>query len=98
MFCFYCDNRVSRIEEMPTGSHFAAIIFDTKTTWTPPYDRHDSPDGTTDQECVTEHYVFTDEDDLKLFLKMAHDEKKKVVFYHVPKLGSMQVEVNVKLS
>lgn len=63
----------------------------------PPNGRRDSPGGISSSESVAEHYVFTDLVYLKLCLQMAKYEKKNHVFYDVPKMGNLEVELKINL-
>lgn len=96
LFSFYCDNRVGCPEEMPTGPHWAALLFGTRSVYQPGYDDRDP--GHTSQEDDHQYYVFNDEAELSQFILFCQEEKKKFVFFKVAGIGKAETKVSVTVA
>jgi len=82
-------------KDKPNGPHFGAVLFDTRTEWTPAYDKN-HPDT-----CVTlseiHYFAFPDKETLVEWIKRASKEKKQFFFFEVKKVGDLEVKVSVNL-
>jgi len=80
-------------KDMPKGSHYAAVLFGTRTEWTPAYDRHDSDSSCSVPEIT--YFAFYSLEELETWVAEAAQDKKQFFFYHVPKLGEATIKVSV---
>lgn len=85
---------VDSFEKRPTGPHYAAILFETKQEWTPPYDK-DDVGSSHSVNCLT-YFCFTEEENLKTWVEEATVDNKQFIFYQVSQLGKAQINVSVK--
>ena len=82
-------------KEKPTGPHFAAVLFDTRTEWTPAYDRHDTDSSSTVPDI--HYFAFPDQETLREWVLRAAKDKKQFFFFEVKKLGEAELKVSVDL-
>jgi hypothetical protein len=88
--------KVSKREQVPAEPHYQALVFGTRSEWSPPYDRHDDPSGSSSSVPNVDLYVFKQRKDLELFVDEAARTGASFVFYHVGSLGKATVHVEVK--
>jgi hypothetical protein len=92
--------RANNKNDVPTGHHFAILVYTTSSTYVPGDERsrtnpgHGYPGGYETHNSF-EHYVTHDKPQWESLIKELHLEKKNFVFFEVEKLG--QIEVQVKL-
>lgn len=80
-------------KERPTGPHFAAVLFGTRTEWTPAYDRNDTASSCSVSEIT--YFAFPDKATLSEWVLRASKEKKEFFFFEVKKVGEAELKVNV---
>lgn len=85
-------------KEKPTGSHFAAVLFETKSEWTPPYDHHDNPGGSSSTVPTVTYFAFPDKETLGEWVLRAAKDKKEFFFFEVKKVGQAELKVNIDVS
>ena len=86
---------VKNPRQKPNGPHFAAILFQTRSEWSPGYDRDDSGSSSTVDEIV--YFAFPDKETLKEWVIRAANDKKQYFFFEVKKMGEAQLKVDVDL-
>lgn len=88
---------VQKPEEQPKGEHYAAVLFDTRSEYSPPWDKHDT--GSSYSVPQTIYFAFLKKEDLEMWVGEASKSNKKFFFFHVTKLGeaNLQVKVNTDL-
>jgi hypothetical protein len=86
---------VKEEKHKPTGPHYAAILFGTRSEYDPPYDEKDRGSSYTVPEIT--YFAFKEEQDLKQWIAEATQERYKFFFYRVEKLGEIKVDINLTL-
>jgi hypothetical protein len=84
---------VRKPEEKPKGPHFAAVMFDTRTEYTPAYDEKDY--GSSSSVPEIQYFAFPDKETLGAWLLRAKKDNKSFFFFEVKKLGEMTLKVAV---
>lgn len=87
-------HKVSKRDQIPSGPHYQALVFGTRSEWTPPYDARDGSGSSYSVENV-DVYVFTKRDEFELFVSEAAKSSVSFVFYAVNGLGKATVKVEV---
>lgn len=83
------------IDKLPDGSHFQAVVFVTRSISNPGYDPRDPRYGESYRsEQGVDLYAFTSSLELENFVTDVSRSSSKFAFYHVPRLGSMKVEID----
>lgn len=82
-------------KDAPKKAHFAAVLFETRNEWTPPYDRFDDAGGTSSTIEYVQYFAFPDKELLSAWILRATKDKKKFFFFEVKKLGEVELKVNV---
>lgn len=85
---------VRKPEEAPKGSHFAGVMFDSHTVHTPAYDLHDHDSTSTVPHTV--YFAFKTKDEVAMWASEATLAKKKIFFFEVKQLGSVEIKADVK--
>jgi hypothetical protein len=91
------DFKVEKREQIPTTPHFQALIFTQRSEWTPPYDHHDSPGGTSYNVSDVHVYAFKKKEELELFVTEVTKSGASFVFFAVSALGKSSVKVEVAM-
>lgn len=89
---------VTKSENKPTGPHFAAVLFGTRSEWTPSYDQFDSRGGSTHTVNEITYFAFPTKEILDAWLLRASKENKKFFFFEVKKLGEIELKVSTSVS
>lgn len=86
---------VTKPEEKPNGSHYAAVLFEVMNYSSPGYDQGD-PNEQNSFPHVT-YFAFPDQETLKEWLLRATKDKKQFFFFEVKKLGNAEFKISVDL-
>jgi len=86
---------VRQPKDKPKGPHFAAVLFDSRTEYTPPYDRDDT--GSSCEVPVINYFAFPDQATLKEWVLRAAKDKKQFFFFEVKKVGQAELKIDVDL-
>lgn len=88
---------VDKPEKKPKGEHYGVVLLDTRSEYTPPYGKHDSGGSCNVPDVM--YYAFVNKEDLEMFLGEASKANKNFFFFHVAKLGevNLQVKINTDL-
>ena len=81
-------------KNMPKGPHFAAVLFETETRYSPGYDERDT--GSSYSAIVTQYFAFPDKKTLESWLLRVTKEGKQFFFFEVKKLGEVELKVSVE--
>ncbi len=84
---------VKEAKQKPGGPHYAAVLFGTRSEYSPPYDKGDS--GYSSQVPEITYFAFLDKNDLTTWVGEASKANKEFFFFHVNKLGEMNIKVSV---
>lgn len=84
-------------KQRPIGAHFAAVLFETRNEWTPPYDRYDEPTGSSSTIEYVSYFAFPDKQTLSEWVSRAAKNKMQFFCFEVKKIGSVEVKVNVDI-
>jgi hypothetical protein len=84
---------VREAKEKPKVPHYAAVLFDSRTEYTPAYDERDRASSHSVSEI--HYFAFTEKKDLEAWLLRAKKENKQFFFFEVKKLGEVAVKVSV---
>lgn len=88
-------NMVREEKDKPKGPHFAAVMFDTRSEWTPGYDAGEAVSSST---CSVIHYfAFTIKNDLETWIAEATQAKKQFFFFRVAKVGEAEIRIHVDI-
>lgn len=87
---------VKKPEETPTGRHYAVVLFERRTEYTPAYDANDH--ASSYEVPDIEYFAFHDKATLQAFLLRVTRANKKFFFFEVKKLGEVSLQVNVDIS
>lgn len=82
-------------EKQPTSPHFAAVLFEKRDDWTPPYDQHDPREGTVSTFKYVTYFAFLDKQTLDAWVSCAIKNKMKFFCFEVKKVGLVEVNVGV---
>lgn len=91
----WCKHEVKEQKDTPKGAHYAVIVFDTRTEYTPPYDYHDRGEYSTSRVPEISYFCFYEREDLQAYIAYITDEKKKFFFFYVPKMGEHKINISV---
>lgn len=94
--------RVAKKDDVPKGHHYAVLIYKSDSVYIPGDERsrtnpgHGYPARNETFESF-EHYVTEDKVEWEDFVKSLHYiNKNNFIFFEVPKLGSLEVNVSIK--
>ncbi len=87
---------VRQPEDKPVDPHYAAVLFDTRTEYSPAYDSSDYSSASTVHE--THYFRFYAREELEMWVAEATRSNKKFFFFHVAKLGEATVKVDIDVS
>ena len=82
-------------KQRPTGPHFAAVLFETRTEYTPSYDQDDP--GSSCSVPDIHYFAFPDRETLQKWVLRAAKDKKQFFCFEVKRLASVELKVNVEL-
>lgn len=91
----WADFMVREAKDKPKGPHFAAVLFETRSEWTPGYSASDGGSSSTVPSIV--YFAFPDKETLGEWLLRASKESKRFFFFEVTKLGQAQLKVDLDL-
>lgn len=84
---------VEKPENKPTGPHFAAVLFDEMSYYSPGYDQNDPTVQNSFKHVV--YFAFPDHETLSAWVLRATKANKKFFFFEVKKLGQAELKVSV---
>lgn len=80
-------------KDRPAGSHYAAVLFETRTEYIPPYDQRDCGTSITSPEI--HYFAFPDKKTLESWLLRATKANKNFFFFEVKKIGDVKLSVSI---
>lgn len=82
-------------KDRPKSPHFAAVLFGTRTDWTPGYDSGES--GTSSTVPEIHYFAFPDKSTLNEWVLRAAKDKKEFFFFEVRRVGEVELRVNIDM-
>lgn len=87
---------ITDLKKLPTGPFFIILVETKRESYSPPYHERDGS-GSYSTEPALDVYIAQDEADLKRCILALTESKKKFSFMPVPRIGTFDIQVDVKV-